>query len=487
MKKTGIIIVVLLALLLLLPGVFGLFTGSQVNQRVSEINEAGMLDIQIREYRRGWFSSSARLLVRAPQSATPFAMDAAPTDPAEVALAGVYALLAEPVAVRVTIAHGPLPRSRGMHFGTSAIHATTDADDTRIAARLAALDLASLFDFHARTSFGGAVDFNAVIPSVNTTWSGALVRFSGATSQGRARGADLKWDLRFDELDVDFGFGRVELGGVHFQGDNTLISRYLILGPADMRIDRIAMSVPMLGPDAAFRVRQLRLYGANTPDAQHRLLDSELGIAFDSMTLGEDVRVTDAELQMQLANLHLASWEKLLAESQQVATGASPEAVMLTRIQPLMRELLAEGPQLAVAPLSFVLNGDQVLLNLRLAVIGERIPDNLMAGMEDPLSMFDMIDLEADATVAKQLLEELAANVARTQILNAQAAGRPVNDDEIEAMAAAQANLILLVLSAQGLITDAGENYSATISIRQGTLTVNGTELPLSLLEAALP
>lgn len=487
MKKTGITIVALIAILLLLPCVFGLFTGSQVNQRISEINEAGLLDIEVSEYRRGWFSSTARLRVGAPEGATGLAMDAPPGDPAEVVIAGLHALLAEPVPVVVRIAHGPLPRSRGMHFGTSAIHATTDADDARVAARLAALDVPWLFDFHARTSFGGTVAYDAVLPEVNTTHAGAMVRFSGASSRGRVRGADLTWDLQFDDLDVDIGFGRVEVGGVHFQGDNTLVSRHLVLGPADMRVDRMAVSVPMLGPEAAFSVRQLRVHGANTPDARNRLLESELGLSFDSMRLGEDVRVSEAELRMTLSNLHMASWEQLLAESQLVAAGASPEAAIITRMQPLLRELLAEGPQLALAPLTFIVNGDPVLVNLRFAVVGERVPANLMTGFEDPLAVVDMVDLEADAMIAKTLLEEMAASVARTQILGAQAAGRPINEDEIDAMAAAQANLILLVLSAQGLITEAGDNYTATLSVRDGTLTVNGTELPLSMLEAAIP
>lgn len=370
MKKTGIVILVLIALLLLLPAVFGLFTRDQVEERVSEINEAGLLDIQLSDYRRGWFSSTARLMVGAPESATPFTPDATSGDPAEIAMARMHALLAEPVAVVVTITHGPLPRSQGIHLGSSAIHATTDANDPRVAARMAALDAPWLFEFHARTSFGGTVRFDAAIPPVDTTYQGVLIRFS---------------------------------------------------------------------------------------------------------------------LRMEMTNLHMATWAQLLAETQQLSASATPEAVFATRLQPLLRDLLAEGPTLTVAPLTFVVNGDSVLLNLHFAVDPERVPDNLMAGVDDPMTFLNMFEVEAYATIAKVLLEELAANVARTQILAAQSAGRPINEDEIDAMAAAQANLILLVLATQGLINEAGDNYATAMTIRNGTLTVNGTELPLSMLEAALP
>ena len=51
--------------------------------------------------------------------------------------------------------------------------------------------------------------------------------------------------------------------------------------------------------------------------------------------------------------------------------------------------------------------------------------------------------------------------------------------DELEAMAEAQVETTLGMLVAQGLLEDDGESYRITLEFENGTLSLNGTPLPV--------
>lgn len=478
MKKTGVVVLILVLAVLALPGLFGMFTARQVDARVGELNDTGTLQVTVTDYRRGWFASDVRLRIAAP--ATPMQPPSA-ADPAMLALAYLHMLLDEPLAVTVRIAHGPLAFSRGPHLGTSAIHATSDADDPRVASRTAALGVPYLFDFHARAGFGGAIDFEAVIPPLDTDVSLVQIRFSGATLDGRLDGARLSSRLALDSLILDAALVRMDVDGLRFEGDNTLMSRHVILGPAELLLSGVSVSGPLLGPAPMLDGRLLRFSGTNTLDRTSQTLSSEARLAFDSFAWRDEMLLRSAELRLQVDNLDLDAWQRLATTAEQMATGVLPEAAAITRIEPLVRELLSGGPSVAIDPLTVEVDGETMTARARIAVDGSRVADRRLTDPGDVTMLLGMLDASAEASLPKSLVESVAADVSRTQIRAAQSAGRPIREDEIDAMAEAQANLILLVLASQGLIEEDGNNYRAELLIRDGAVTINGSALPFAL------
>ncbi len=481
MKKIGVVILVLVLATLALPGVLGMFTARQVEARVSDLNNTGTLLVTVTDYRRGWFASNVKLRIAAPAAPAAPAQPPAASDPATLALGYLHMLLDEPLAVAVRISHGPVTFSRGLSLRTSAIHATSDADDPRVASRMAALNVPYLFDFHAQAGFGGAIDFEAVIPPLDTAMSLVQIRFSGATLDGRLHGPRLSSRLAVDSLTLDAILVRLDIDGLRFEGDNTLMSRYVILGPADLLLSGVELSGPLLGLAPMLDGRQLRLSAANTLDRTSRTLSSEAHINFDRLAWRDEFLLSSAELRIRLHNLDLDAWQRLATTAEQMATGALPEAAAMTRVEPLLRELLAAGPGVAIDPLTVEIDGETMTATARIEVDGSRVTDQRLTDPGDLMTLLDIVDASAAASLPKSLVESVAADISRTQIRAAQSAGRPIREDEIDAMADAQANLILLVLASQGMIEEDGNNYRAELRIRNGAVTINGSALPFAL------
>jgi uncharacterized protein YdgA (DUF945 family) len=55
----------------------------------------------------------------------------------------------------------------------------------------------------------------------------------------------------------------------------------------------------------------------------------------------------------------------------------------------------------------------------------------------------------------------------------------PVPPEQLAAQAEAQASLVLLLISSQGLIVDQGDTWTTTFSLENGVPTANGRPIPL--------
>ena len=85
----------------------------------------------------------------------------------------------------------------------------------------------------------------------------------------------------------------------------------------------------------------------------------------------------------------------------------------------------------------------------------------------------------AEAEVSKVLAQDLAQQAMRMQLSGS---GDPsLTEDDIDAQAEAQVGLMLVQLTGMGMLQDAGDSYTTSARFASGTLTVNGTPIPLGL------
>jgi uncharacterized protein YdgA (DUF945 family) len=73
----------------------------------------------------------------------------------------------------------------------------------------------------------------------------------------------------------------------------------------------------------------------------------------------------------------------------------------------------------------------------------------------------------------------MVAEFVRTQL--AAFADGSTTDDELDAMAAAQAGFWLVTLAGQGMIEDSGDTYVTDVTFAAGELSINGTQVPFGL------
>jgi uncharacterized protein YdgA (DUF945 family) len=480
MKKLAIAALVLAAAALVLPGIFGHFTQRQVDARIEQLRASEAMTATLTDYRRGWFSSTAKIeLGLSPAQAA--AMAAAGEDSGAAPFADAAALLELQLPVVVEISHGPLAFADGVHFGSSAMRAFADPDHARIASLQEALGMPYLFEFRGRSGFDGALDFNAHVPPIEQSTLLGQMSFSGATLTGTHYGRNLVTDLRIDTIDIDAGLMRFTVAGVRMRGDNEYLGRYIWLGPMDFEIRQVQMGSPMFGPEPALQGEALRAYSNNTLDASGTRLNAAASWAFTRLQVPNQPAFSDAEIAVTVSDIDVAALQAAIASMQQLATSNTAAEVSLRAVQPALARLMNAGPSLSIDPLTVRVDGRPLRASAHVAVNSGAMPPAAAFDLTDPMLLLRLVSIEAEASVDKSLVEEIATEISRTQILAAQAAGRPVDDDEVNAMAAAQANLILIVLMSQGMIQEDGDNYRAAVSIANGAVTVNGTTLPFGL------
>src|SRR5690606_2175814 len=149
-------------------------------------------------------------------------------------------------------------------------------------------------------------------------------------------------------------------------------------------------------------------------------------------------------------------------------------------VEPAVLRLLAEGPAASIDALRFNIDGEAFEASARAAADPAALPPGA-ADIRDAALWTAVLDGRAEITIAKPLAERIAIAIARSQIGGRIMAGESMPGQSIEALARVQAGLAIGMLSAQGLLEDAGDLYRVVLQLEDGSLTINGQPLPLGL------
>ena len=154
MNKVAIAAAALLAIVLLaLPAVVGSITEANVRDRVAAIDASAGTAAELTSYERGWFRSTARIVLRA-EYADYLAAAGGPD-------LGLFGEL--PVVVE--LAHGPVAALDGVYFGWSKVVARADIEAPGVGELTESLGVPYVFEFRGRTPYLGGLDFDADAPA----------------------------------------------------------------------------------------------------------------------------------------------------------------------------------------------------------------------------------------------------------------------------------------------------------------------------------
>lgn len=465
MRKLGLGLIALAAIAVLgLPPVLGMLTQSRVEARVTALANHPVITARVVSYERGWFSSVARIEL------------ATRTNYARADALG--ASTPQAVLIRVDFAHGPIAALDGAHFGLSSMVARPDPAVPNYAGLLGQLGVPYLFELRARTAFNGTVEFDADAPPVEVAVAAGTFRFSGARLEGALRGRALAYDVRIDAVSLDAGSGGFRLERFTATGDNELHGS-VPLGPADLAVERLWLTDAAASGRPALDAANVRMHSNFALDANGTLVNGMQTFTVDSVTIAPDSTLRAATLELEYRNLDADALEAYSdALQRSAATGALDPNAVLTAATPAVERLLAAQPSFAIDPLRFSLNDQTFDARLGVTTRPAALPPAGALDLRDPGLWLDVLVVDAEVTIGKELATALA-----TQVLSAQfAANDPeLPPEQIRYMAEAQVGLVLVTLLGQGLIVDQGDAYAARVSFGDGALTVNGAALPLGL------
>lgn len=464
MKKAGLLVlVVLMAAVLALPGVFAGLTESHVTGRIAQINEGDMLDVTLDDYSRGWFSSTARLSIRL-----------APAYRARVGAgnAAVAEALSGALPVVAELAHGPAGYKDGPFLGLSKLVAYADPDTAWVRELADTYGLAYLFEFRGRTGYTGRVSFDADLPPVDTAATGGNTRFSGTRIEGTLTGNHLVAELDLEQLDVTAPGASMLMSDVHAETDSRFLGDSQTTGTFVVEVAELGFALPATPDAGLFQVAGVRL--ATEGDIEDGTWRSRFDLTAESIVTENGQRIESAALGAGVTDLDAAAFaelQALLEDSLDPATGTP--SVEPARMQAALNGLLAGSPSLEIAPIRFTWGGDAFEASVRLDARGGASLDLAALG-SNPAALMDTFDGTVDATIAKPLARRLAANAARAQL----ALQQGTDPSQQGQLAETQASLMLVMLTGQGYIAETDDAYTTALELADGTLTINGRPLP---------
>jgi hypothetical protein len=472
MRKAGVVLVSVAALLAVgLPPLLGMLTERQVRQRVAALEQSSFWAARVAAFDRGWFGSRARIeLGISPDYVAELGPAAA--DPATAAA------LARPASIAVRFAHGPVAFLDGVHLGLSRMVARLDPEQPGVAQLEQRLGVPYLFEFRGRMRFDGVLEFDADVPPVDTALDdGARLTFSGAALDGTLNGRQLRSQAAVDSVAVESASGTLGLENLRARTDHEIRSEYLAVGSGEATIARVTIVEGRGATRPALEASGLRVSTESSLDETATLLNGHVTYAVAAVTAG-DMRIVEAELRAAARNVDVAALHAYMDTLRREAPAlAADPAALASALTPAIERGLAAGPVVSIEPLRFRLDDLPFDATITMAVDAAALPPAGALDLMDPTLWLEIVDVDAALEVAKPLAERLAALAVEAQI----AADETTPPEQRAYMAEAQAGLFLVMLVGRGLLVDDGERYRMQLQLADGTLTLNGSPLPLAL------
>jgi len=454
----GLLLIVLLAL----PGIVGSITEANVRDRVAAIDASGSADAELTSFDKGWFRSTAHILLR-PEN---FGQLAAATG---TQLGAVGEL---PIAVE--FAHGPVAVLDGVYFGWSTFVARPDLEAPGVAELTQSLGVPYLFQFRGRTPFSGGLRFDADAPPFTLPVDEALLSFSGGTLAGKFAGQRLVADAQIGSLDLTSPTGTFAVRGVLASADNQLRSEYVMPGEASFSISSISVS-PAQSTTPMFETANLRMSSDVDIDAAGELLEMRVKYDVDSVRI-QDNELTAGSLGLTILKLDAAAVEAYGAIASDAAAGLDPQAIAAS-LGPHLERALRAGPSLTLDPVRFRYDGEPFEGRVEVTTNPARLPPAGTLTLDNPLLMLSVVNTKADVRMSKTLAGQLATLGARMQL----SYDPTIPPEQLDYMAEAQSGLMLTMLVGQGVLIEEGDGYRTSVDYTDGSLTLNGNPLPFGL------
>lgn len=473
-------------LLIALPPWFGSMAEDAFRAQAEESPFADYLEVRVLDYERGWYRSRATIAVGLDSSYVEMMRDAGAEEAGS--LDEIEALSGDVTLRFVTdFAHGPMGFRRGPFIGLAkgVMHPELSGGVTeRWRQRL---DVPYLLEIRHRIGLGGASRFDVVVPPIDFQEEEARLTLRGTELWARydPDGRRVSGRAALETFEAADDETNLRLESASFDVDGTIVAPSLLLGSGGARVERLSLVRPLEWPERADLLGFRATMSTESAD-DGAVLNTSFTYAVDSLLAGE-TGISEGEIRMAALNVDRAAAERWAEFTRRTAltadsAGVDPEA-MEAELSGLIYDFLAADPVLEVDPLRFRYGGDPLTARIRVttetSILPERGEFDLLApgslGFWTRLFAAEA-EIEATRRLARRLVAESQESALRTQLRRS---GAQLPDEQIEAMAGQQADLLLGSLVEGGFLTQEGDRYVGRLRYEDGQLTANGQALSL--------
>ncbi|MDX1562210.1 MAG: DUF945 family protein [Gammaproteobacteria bacterium] len=476
MKRALIVIAVVVVVLAGAPYALGMFTESNFRQNVEADRGNATFEGTVTNYERGFRSSTARIEYGLGE---PYR--------SQLDALGEMAAAARDfkIPVIVEIGHGPLLTLNGVQFGSAAIKAYPDPEDPFVQLIQQLLGMPYLIEVRGLAGFGTGFDFEGEIPPISSAFPDFSVDFTGLDFSGTADRGDIVANVSAESLEMQSMLLSAIVESVAASFEIEARPNGIPLGANSVSIERAIVTNPLLGANPMFALEAFSLTSDTALNASGDKLNVTAAYDIGRVDIADVFSASDAAMAITLNDIDAAAADEYYAlmsqmQSQLASAGSAATELMQARMMQLADRVVAGGPSITVDPLRFTMESGTLNGRMTVSVDPSALPNGQATDLQDIAVIFGAVSAALELTVTKALAIELATYITREQLGAMQMPdGQAPSNEDIEQMAAAQAGLLLVTLTAQGLLLDDGENYSTTIEFVDGDATANGQMIPL--------
>ena len=448
----------LLAGVFLAPGIVGIKAKERMDTLIEQLNSVPNYHATWESYDRGWFSAEGVMNLE---------MEI-PIEPGQSPVQLAF-------QAQMDVDHGPVIINNGLQLAwaswSSAV-STPEAWEQWIN-----LGERPLFTQTGHVSLTGDYVMQDDMPGFTLTTEEGTVKVSGFQGSGTIHSEQLVYQGSLPEITFESPLlpEPLTLSALGITMDTVLPEQGLALGallPGDF-----SMTLASAAMGNTFLMDNLTISSGVTLNDDDTLADIAVRYAVERVEAPE-LKLFDAGMDITLANYStefnrkytdLMQGPLLDSESEQEA-----QALLLDFVEHNLESLLAGKPELNIENVRFSLPEGSFSSHMNVKLADYNIePDSLA----NPLFLQNNLVMDAYADADKQLALKLAS-VAATTTLDSDPSTRGINAVEKQAMIQQQAEMMVGMLTAGGMLVPKEDKLTAELTVENGQTTINGRPMP---------
>ena len=489
-KPVAAIVVVAAVLVIGIPPVIGTFTEQRVMAQAEQFEAMAdnAYNFEVREYDSGWFTSTARVQARLDAEYVQQIVDTVNQKDnmaATITTIIIESFLGKSIPIEIELGHGPIMFNNGLQLGVLSSVIRIDPETEGLSELLETLGIPHLFEAHTLTGITGVSRFTGEIPPIEVTNGNAEISFSGFNIKGTynflARQIDSIGSVEFLRANAP-GIGTAAIEDVLLTADVTGHSSILWLGEVATDVGNV--TVNGVTPQGPFNLA-ITNAGASFSTAINdsgELISIEGSYYVNSLKDSDGLDLAVARIELGLSDFSRKALEEYYAYSQHIANDPRTAPPLIPGIQDMLYLTLLTSPTIQIGPATFLWQGEPFDANLRIDINGSVLPPQDEFSMLDIRTITSSITVTGFADMSPELAETLAVESMKYQLrTGATQADNQIPEDDLNAMAGAQAIGMLLGLVAQGVLIESDTGYRSDFKFENHELTMNGNVFPLGL------
>jgi|GEM_PF-1618326 len=497
MKKRTLlfgVIAIVAAVLLITPYFFGQKAQENMENLISQVNNAPGYEMTLVEYDRGWFTSRSIVKYGFDQKTLDVLEEAEKADPTDEVF---MELLKKGATFKITQAHGPVTLQNGINFALLTAEGQLELADSDFLNEIYASNkIDSLVDMQAQVSYAGELEANFTSPKViyddPLTPNKNDIKFGGMNVSLKMNSASENLQIQGTipqfilDTNIEDSLISLQMSNISFENEGTKLTENIWTGKGNLTFGKYILEFP--GPNGRAVMENLNI-SYDLAEQDPETLSAAFVIAMDKFNIPNFGSLSDLKTDVLFTNLDIQATSDYIkdvqaASSQMPSVGSPAEAqkmqtdIMAQAIAKSAGRFLARSPRMDINVIQFGLNDGFVKGTGFAKIDGEGLTN--IEQLEDQAELQKRLAVDTTIHFDQKLAENLMSMTVKDQMAKGGVDVSQLTPEEIQQAVTMQTSLFLTTFRSQGWVEKiASQQYKAQLQYGEDGMILNGKPFAL--------